>query len=353
MARETLGWREYVSTDGPGDSSDGATLGQTGVVIVPAGMPMQMLSVAARATASSVHLLGKISNSPSSTTIDSATTGVTSTSSSGPFVSSVQRQDDPDAASSASAPAQGLLAVGMTSFTTSSLPLPTANLDSDTQRLLDTTADPSYSSPEPSAIVLANLEESATGAEGGFDSRILTGPLASRSAGPLGPILASTGVDPTPEVDRDERGLYQVIERRESEAGNDDLNALTGSIQGAAGENDGSVAVVSGAGGFPLMVTSLPRSRSTELRGLLSSIREGTRHADAMAESVEAGQLIDSRQAAGDAQDRNEAPGLAVLIKAACGIALGVGMSSRALFPALLLGAQKRLRRLRRQPRNR
>ena len=341
------------STDGPGDSSDGATWGR------PCRHRTSRHADAnvkrrPRATASSVHLLGKISNSPSSTTIDSATTGVTSTSSSGPFVSSVQRQDDPDAASSASAPAQGLLAVGMTSFTTSSLPLPTANLDSDTQRLLDTTADPSYSSPEPSAIVLANLEEVGHRRGGRIRLKNSDGSPRIPIRRPLGPILASTGVDPTPEVDRDERGLYQVIERRESEAGNDDLNALTGSIQGAAGENDGSVAVVSGAGGFPLMVTSLPRSRSTELRGLLSSIREGTRHADAMAESVEAGQLIDSRQAAGDAQDRNEAPGLAVLIKAACGIATRRGnVVTSPCSPPCSSERQKRLRRLRRQPRNR
>jgi hypothetical protein len=140
-----------------------------------------------------------------------------------------------------------------------------------------------------------------------------------------------------------------VIERGESEAGNEYLSEQTTSIQGAAGESSGSVGIVAGAGGFPLMVTSIPRSRSTELHGLLLSIREGTRFADTRQEAADASRLIDASQNADPAQDRDDARGLAIFLKAACGIALGVGMSSRVLFPALVSGAQKRLRRLRRK----
>ncbi len=340
----------YLQTDGSADSMGGVTTGaQSGVAIGLPSVPMQFLNVALRTASVSARLLGKLSSSSSAPTSESGTTGVASTSPSGPFVSSVQRQDDQDTASAASAPAQGVLAIGMTPFSASSSALAPATIDSVAQRALETTADASFSTPEPAAIVLANLEETSTGAEGGFDSRILTGPLASRTAGPLGPILASIGADPTPEVDRAERALSQVIERGESEAGNEYLSEQTTSIQGAAGESSGSVGIVAGAGGFPLMVTSIPRSRSTELHGLLLSIREGTRFADTRQEAADASRLIDASQNADPAQDRDDARGLAIFLKAACGIALGVGMSSRVLFPALVSGAQKRLRRLRRK----
>ena len=77
-----------------------------------------------------------------------------------------------------------------------------------------------------------------------------------------------------------------------------------------------------------------------------------SRNTSAVTSSVTVQALtIDASQNADPAQDRDDARGLAIFLKAACGIALGVGMSSRVLFPALVTGAQKRLRRLRRQPR--
>ena len=47
----------------------------------------------------------------------------------------------------------------------------------------------------------------------------------------------------------------------------------------------------------------------------------------------------------GEAPFRAETPGYADLIKAACGLALGLGMSSRAVFPNLLASIRRRLPR--------
>ncbi len=58
----------------------------------------------------------------------------------------------------------------------------------------------------------ATTDSDSTSTEGVGFTRIATGPLASRSAGPLGPTLASIDADPTQAVDRHERALSQEID---------------------------------------------------------------------------------------------------------------------------------------------
>ncbi len=124
----------YLQTVDSADSTGGATPeGQSGVAIGLPSMPMQFLNVALRTASISARLVGKLSNSSSAPTSESGTTGVASTSPSGPFVSSVQRQDDQDTASAASAPAQGALTIGMTPFSASSSAFAPTTIDSVAQ----------------------------------------------------------------------------------------------------------------------------------------------------------------------------------------------------------------------------
>ena len=55
--------------------------------------------------------------------------------------------------------------------------------------------------PPASSVALEPVLDSSDG----FNLRVPTGPFASRSTSPLGPLLAGIGNDPTPEVDRNER----------------------------------------------------------------------------------------------------------------------------------------------------
>ena len=59
--------------------------------------------------------------------------------------------------------------------------------------------------------------ESDEDLSGDFNVRVSSGPLASRSASPLGPALATMLTDQAPTVDRHERALSQSIEESESE----------------------------------------------------------------------------------------------------------------------------------------
>ena len=118
---------------------------------------------------------------------------------------------------------------------------------------------------------MITAEQSPDEPSDGFNLRIPTGPFASRNAGPLGPILASVAGDPTPEVDRDERAMYQDIERRDAEPGYGEGALEIALDRTESSEPGGSVAAVEGRGGFPLKVTALARNRHTDLGGARGS----------------------------------------------------------------------------------
>ena len=118
----------------------------------------------------------------------------------------------------------------------------------------------------------------------GFNVRVPTGPLASRSAGPLGPILASWEADLTPAVDRHERGLFQEIDGLDVESRRTCPSGLNwprwirppslrdDSRASDLDQSGGSIVALTGAGGFPLKVTGLAGGERAELPALLASI---------------------------------------------------------------------------------
>jgi hypothetical protein len=322
--------------------------------------PLQAFNLSLRGGPAGGHLVVSLSMLGNSTTTESGTTGVSAASiNSGlsvPFVVTVQRLDVQDPASAPTGPAQGPLAVGTVALAASSVPGVPAGADSPGQQSTVTTVDSSQSSSDEPAPVLTADGEPASESADGFNLRLPTGPFASRNAGPLGPILASVGGDPTPEVDRLERALFQEIERRDAETGIDQDEARSALTHSDSGEDrllePGSpVAAVAGAGASPLELTALSRTRRTDLHGLLSAIAPAAVGADAAEGPAVTAHWIDPRQIAviTDASPRRvDVPPYADFIKAACGVALGLGMSSRALFPDLLSSMKKRaLTRLR------
>ena len=203
--------------------------------------PLQSFNLSLRGGPAGGHLVVSVSMLGNSTTTESGTTGVSAPSTNSglsvPFVVTVQRLDVQDPASAATGPAQGPLAVGTVALAASSVPGVPAGADSPGQQSTVTTGDSSQSSSdEPAPVLTADGEPTSESADG-FNLRLPTGPFASRNAGPLGPILASVGGDPTPEVDRLERALYQEIERRDAETGIDQDEARYALTHAESGED--------------------------------------------------------------------------------------------------------------------
>ena len=204
--------------------------------------------------------------------------------------------------------------------------------------------------------MISAADESASEPAEGFNLRVPTGPFVSRNAGPLGPILASVGGDPTPEVDRNERALFQEIDRREVDQGLDQTGRRLELVQGEPSESQaaalsGRVIDVTGAGGLSFKVTGLASGRRTNLSTLLAAIPSAAdaehqgRGADETARSIDPFADAVIAEAPSGALE----PGYADFIKAACGLALGLGMSSRAVFPNLLASIRRRVPRLKRK----
>ena len=90
--------------------------------------------------------------------------------------------------------------------------------------------------------------------------------------------------------------------------------------------------------------TAASRNRRTDLGGLVASIGVGAAEVTGPAEGSHQLDRSELGVVAAAAEKRDDSPGYAVLLKAACGVAIGLAMSSRALFPGLLLGAKNRIR---------
>jgi hypothetical protein len=186
---------------------------------------------------------------------------------------------------------------------------------------------------DPASAVTA---ETATSSSGGFTFRMTAGPFVSRNAGPLGPILASAGGDPTPEVDRNERALHQRMGRRELDTGGGDdidlseIEARTDLTGGA----DGPVLAIRGPGGFSLKVTSLSRRRRSNLSELVSAIQSPVE--EAATSAIDSAEVVQASTSA-------DAPTYVNAVKAVCLLALSLGMSSGMLFPDLLASLRRRL----------
>ena len=180
----------------------------------PAGGPPPDLNVTLRSAPVGGKLFVQVAPSDSSAAPAGTLTSTDAAAPAGdwsvPFVLYVQRQDDEAQTASSGLPAQGVIAAGTLALTSSGQVAAPTSFDGPAVAIATQAADPGASTEAPPAPATSIADESAVdSASDGFNLRLSTGPLASRTAGPLGPILAGIGVDPTPEVDRNERGLFR------------------------------------------------------------------------------------------------------------------------------------------------
>jgi hypothetical protein len=276
----------------------------------------------------------------------------TSTSSSNvPFVLDVQNQSQSTADTSSAAPAQsGWLG---TLAGSSSASAGQSSLSSDSVSTGNSASD--VAPPGQAADVpLAGAPVNDSADSSGYYVRMATGPLVSRSSGPLGPVLAASGADLSPPVDRHERALLQEIPNLEPE--NELENTIDSVSRGrralVQAEEDPArsdpadryVTVVLGAGGFPMKVTSRSSRDRAGLAGLLASL-------PAPVELAPAGDTVPgSLAAAADrsvalpaevsySADRRKEPDY---LKGICGLLLGLGLTAGPAFSDLISSVRRK-----------
>ena len=230
---------------------------------------------------------------------------------------------------------------------------------------LPTTTDASLNAPISGGIVLAALTTSSRpdqilGLSDGFNERVPTGPFASRSANALGPSIAASMQDPTSPVDRHERALLQDLEG----IGIEDETVtpvLLGDLVNATGqrslpieaeprssetnEDNSLVVVVSGRGGFPLKVTARPGGQRADLTALLAALPDSSGSNSEIPAASSEDLALDEFSVALAAlstspTDRSEFPDY---VKAACGLIMGLGLTSGPLFPDLMQSLRSRV----------
>ncbi len=205
------------------DDQTGTTIQAFSPPTGPGAAPAQNLYLALHDAPVDGHLVVQVTTASVAESAAGTSAAGTSTPASpaaGPNVSFtlyVQRQQSPELASESAMPAQGQTALGTVTFQSSSL---AADPSSATTV---STGDADNGAPAAQEAAIASSTDTGASSEAelpdGFNLRVLTGPLASRSSGPLGPILADAEVDPTPPVDRHERALIQDIEGLEQDDG--------------------------------------------------------------------------------------------------------------------------------------
>jgi hypothetical protein len=332
------------------------------------GQPtVQLLNAVLHEASVDGHQLAQVASPPGAS---SAGPGVTSTASPTPnssasFVVDVQRQEE-SGQQGGSPPAQAPVAFA-TLLAPSSWQAGLPLAFQQTAALADTSAGAGQGGQE---ILIDSTNATADGAgpADGFNVRVPIGPLASRSAGPLGPVVADWEIDLAPPVDRHERGLFQELDGlgADDEA---DLGGWRSQLASAARpagldedspasdieRSSGSVIALTGGGGFPLKVTGLVGGQRAEAAALLASIPTSSteRAASRPAEQRGTTDVVPDTLAAqaGGAGDQSDWPDL---LRAACGLALGVGLTSGPLFSDLLASVHSRLPKwLRRRRRER
>ena len=185
----------------------------------------------------------------------------------------------------------------------------------------------------------------------GFNLRVLTGPLASRTAGPLGPTLASIDAEATQQVDRHERAPSQLIEGLEPLGGeptvawrsrepDEGSSGVQANQPGSFGAADGSVVDAPGNGGFPMKVTALGRGERAELAALWATLPSFPDAGESFASFEQAEIAMLERAAIDRSSETAEAPNY---VKAACGLAFGLMMTSGPLFPDLIARLPRRI----------
>ena len=205
----------------------------------------------------------------------------------------------------------------------------------------------------------AETDAESTPTDGIGFTRIATGPLASRSAGPLGPTLASIDADPTQAVDRHERALSQEIDglaaadlpqsgsARSGVPDDDETHAgVSGSAVFDSRSNLESVVTVSSRGGFPLKVTAQGHGRRGGLTELWATLDAEPNGPTIGSQETVWGPMVLSGEGPLTTSDVAAGPDPMACpdyVKAACGLALGLGLTSGPLFPELIASRTRRL----------
>jgi hypothetical protein len=354
------------------ETQSGATIQQAGPQWGPGMTAPQNMFVSLHDAPVDGHLVVQITTIGAlDTATGTSSAASTAANSSVPFILYVQRQQTSDPSSESAVPAQSQTAMGSVEFGFSSLGA--SSSPGATQSVL-TTGDGAPAGPD--AAVASSVDTSLpldADLADGFNIRVLTGPLASRSSGPLGPILADADVDPTPPVDRHERALIQDIQGLEQDDGplatvsRDDLaggtpseNSLDQSIAWEDDRDDGDELRISRGQRFTLQDMAHQSGRRAGLSGLLAAFsavdgsraattgdRADTERTMAGSQPVLAGEAISS-------PERDQRPDY---IKAAYGLILGLGLTAGPLFPDLLASGRVRvpkwLRAVRSKPKSR
>jgi hypothetical protein len=191
----------------------------------------------------------------------------------------------------------------------------------------------------------------------GYYVRMATGPLVSRSSGPLGPVLAASGTDLTPPVDRHERALLQEIPILDRETDPERFIHAIGEGRWAVAQSEEEsapadlgeryVTVIFGAGGFPIKVTSRSLRDRAGLAGLLAALpapAEPPAPAGSPPASLAAIPALPLELTAQVSYpvDRRVYPDY---LKAACGLVLGLGLTSGPLVSDLITSLRKKTSR--------
>jgi hypothetical protein len=304
------------------------------------------------------------SSSPSSTSSTALASSVVTTPASSqsaswsvPFILDVQRQQSSASNTDAVSVAPGTETIGTLIVAPAQQPVlfassssPTAPAEQDGSSLLE------VQPTNTAGATVAQTSDSVTESTDNFNLRVPTGPLASRGGGALGPTLALVDAEPTQPVNRLERALLQDITgggdgeltaTKSRSAGDqefsDDPGTWPGSI-GTAGTG-GPVVSIPGRGGFPLKVTSLgrdPRGQFAALWATLPAVPnpDSEETSTALSNVSESALLVVPAVAYHAAPETLECPDF---VKAACGLALGLGLTSGPLFPDLIASLPRRL----------
>jgi hypothetical protein len=209
-----------------------------------------------------------------------------------------------------------------------------------------------------SAVAAAPASDVVTESTDSFNLRVPTGPLASRGGGALGPTLAQVDAEPTQPVNRLERALSQEIvglgagdgeltAARRTGANDQELSDDPGTWPGSIGTagTGGPVVSISGRGGFPLKVTALGRDQRGQFAALWATLPAAPNPASAVSNTalsaISLSELpIVPAVAYRSVPETLECPDF---VKAACGLALGVGLTSGPLFPDLIASLPGRM----------
>ncbi len=348
----------------------GTTMAQFGPAAGPGASVLQGMTVQVHNATSGSNILIQVTTSEpflggvsSSSATGSASTAAPSQASNGnvSFVLDVQRQDATNNAQASGQAVQGPVSVG--TLVIAPTPQGGSSVSSSTWTAPAEEDDESAPAAQASTTAVASAasatSEPLSESPESFNVRVSTGPFASRSASPLGPTLASIDAEATQQVDRHERAMSQEIEGLEPadteqstawrSAGTDqELSSQPENQPGSSGFTGPVRAVVDvpGSGGFPMMVTSPPgrgqQSQIGDLWATLPSFADSASSVSSSARpeiSVREGPLT-SAAPSHSSSDSTNSPDY---VKAACGLAFGLVMTSRPLFPDLIARLARRI----------